>query len=88
MSMRESAARRRYHETITSRGLTEFYITISIHGRVGDKHPGWAQNNVEAVVPKALEKAGIMVDACTVKVVSNPGVHVPPVWERGEPNGQ
>lgn len=60
--------KQKYREVIRKHALTEFKLDITISARVGDEHPGWAENNVAAVVPGALEREGIMVDKCEVKV--------------------
>lgn len=52
----------RFQDEIRKKALTEYKIDIHILGRVGDEHPGWAENNVAAVVPTAIMRKGIMVD--------------------------
>lgn len=59
-----------FQSEIRKHGLTEYKVDIHIVGRVGDEHPGWAHNNVEAVVPAALARKGMMVDKCEVKVLN------------------
>lgn len=59
-----------FQNEIRRHGLTEYKVDIHVTGRVGDAHPGWAQNNVEAVAPAALMRKGIMVDKCEVKVLT------------------
>jgi len=57
-----------FQDQIRECGLTEYKVDIHIVGRVGDMHPGWAVNNVKAVIPGAIARAGVMVDECQVKV--------------------
>lgn len=59
-----------FQKEIREHALTEFRIDIHIIGRVGDTQPGWAENNVEAVIPAALARKGIMVDWHQVRVLS------------------
>ena len=83
MSCRTSVMdEKKFQAIISGSGLTEFAFRVELKLRVGDEFPGWAQNNVEAVIKKVLPKNGIMVDG--VKFLPYDGTGTEAVdWRRG-----